>query len=78
MDVKNSLGRAIKRNDSENEQIDKFENKDFSFHEKVRNGFNQILKKNEDRIVKIDASEEIELISKKILNITLEKINEAV
>ena len=78
MDVKNSLGRAIKRNNSENEQIDKFENKDLSFHEKVRNGFNQILKKNEDRIVKIDASEEIELISKKILNITLEKINEAV
>ena len=78
MDVKNSLCRAIKRNNSENEQIDKFENKDFSFHEKVRNGFNQILKKNEDRIVKIDASEEIELISKKILNITLEKINEAV
>ena len=78
MDVKNSLGRAIKRNNSENEQIDKFENKDFSFHEKVRNGFNQILKKNEDRIVKIDASEEIELISKKILNIALEKINEAV
>ena len=78
MDVKDSLNRAMKRNSSEKEQIDKFENKDFSFHEKVRNGFNQILKKNEDRIVKIDASEEIELISKKILNITLEKINEAV
>ena len=78
MNVKDSLNRAMKRNSSEKEQIDKFENKDFSFHEKVRNGFNQILKKNEDRIVKIDASEEIELISKKILNITLEKINEAV
>ena len=38
----------------------------------------QIMKKNEDRIVKIDASEEIELISKKILSITLEKINEAI
>lgn len=78
MDVKDSLNRAMKRNSSEKEQIDKFENKDFSFHEKVRNGFNQILKKNEDRIVKIDASEEIELISKKILNITLEKINETI
>ena len=78
MDVKDSIERTLKRNNEENEQIDKFENKDFSFHEKVRNGFNQILKKNEDRIVKIDASEEIELISKKILNITLEKINEAV
>ena len=78
MDVKDSLDRTFKRNSLDNEQIDKFENKDFSFHEKVRNGLNQILKKNEDRIVKIDASEEIELISKKILNITLEKINEAV
>ena len=78
MDVKDSLDRTFKRNSLDNEQIDKFENKDFDFHEKVRNGFNQIMKKNEDRIVKIDASEEIELISKKILNITLEKINEAV
>tara|TARA_S200000501_G_scaffold91700_1_gene85088 strand:- start:76 stop:729 length:654 start_codon:yes stop_codon:yes gene_type:complete len=78
MNVKDSLDRAIKRNGLENEQIDKFENKDFDFHKKVKNGFNQILKKNEDRIVKIDASEEIELISKKILNIALEKINEAV
>ena len=78
MDVKDSLNRAMKRNSSEKEQIDKFENKDFDFHEKVRNGFHQILKKNEDRIVKIDASEEIELISKKILSITLEKINEAI
>jgi len=78
MDVKDSLDRTFKRNSSENEQIDKFENKDFDFHKKVKNGFNEILKKNENRIVKIDASEEIELISKKILNITLEKINEAV
>tara|TARA_A100001015_G_C14620760_1_gene567821 strand:+ start:18 stop:671 length:654 start_codon:yes stop_codon:yes gene_type:complete len=78
MNVKDSLNRAMKRNRSEKEQIDKFENKDFNFHEKVRNGFHQILKKNEDRIVKIDASEEIELISKKILSLTLEKINEAV
>ena len=78
MDVKDSLNRAMKRNSSEKEQIDKFENKDFDFHEKVKNGFNQILKKNENRIVRIDASEEKELISKKILNITLEKINEAV
>ena len=78
MDVKDSLDRTLKRNSLDNEQIDKFENKDFDFHEKVKNGFNQILKKNENRIVRIDASEEKELISKKILNITLEKINEAI
>lgn len=78
MNVKDSLNRAMKRNSSEKEQIDKFENKDFGFHEKVKNGFNQILKRNKDRIVKIDASEKVELISKKILTITLEKINEAI
>ena len=78
MNVKDSLNRAMKRNRSEKEQIDKFENKDFGFHEKVKNGFNQILKRNKDRIVKIDASQKIELISKKILTITLEKINEAI
>jgi dTMP kinase len=78
MNVKDSLNRAMKRNRSEKEQIDKFENKDFGFHEKVKDGFNQILKKNKNRIVKIDASEKVELISKKILTITLEKINEAI
>ena len=78
MNVKDSLNRAMKRNSSEKEQIDKFENKDFGFHEKVKDGFNQILKKNKNRIVKIDASEKVELISKKILTITLEKINEAI
>ena len=45
MDVKDSLDRTFKRNSSENEQIDKFENKDFDFHKKVKNGFNEILKK---------------------------------
>ena len=78
MDVKDSIERTLKRNNEENEQIDKFENKDFDFHEKVKNGFNEIMKKNKDRVIKIDASEEIEVISKKILNITLEKINETI
>jgi len=78
MDLKNSLYRALKRTNSKNEQIIKFENKDLNFHEKVKNGFIEIMEKNKDRIVKIDASEKIELISKKILNITLEKINEVI
>ena len=78
MDLKNSLDRTLKRTNSKNEQIVKFENKDLNFHEKVKNGFIEIMEKNKDRIVKIDASEKIELISKKILNITLEKINEVI
>ena len=36
------------------------------------------MKKNKNRVIKIDASKEIEVISKKILNITLEKINETI
>ena len=78
MDIKNSLDRTLKRANSKNEQIVKFENKDLNFHEKVKNGFIEIMEENKDRIVKIDASEKIELISKKILNITLEKINEVI
>ena len=78
MDLKNSLDRALKRTNSKNEQIIKFENKDLNFHKKVKNGFIEIMEENKDRIVKIDASEKIELISKKILNITLEKINEII
>ena len=78
MDLKNSLDRTLKRANSKNEQIVKFENKDLNFHEKVKNGFIEIMEENKDRIVKIDASEKIELISKKILNITLEKINEVI
>ena len=78
MDLKNSLDRTLKRTNSKNEQIVKFENKDLNFHEKVKNGFIELMEENKDRIVKIDASEKIELISKKILDITLEKINEVI
>ena len=78
MDLKNSLDRTLKRTNSKNEQIIKFENKDLNFHEKVKNGFIELMEENKDRIVKIDASEKIELISKKILDITLEKINEVI
>tara|TARA_E500000331_G_scaffold261185_1_gene252116 strand:- start:568 stop:1203 length:636 start_codon:yes stop_codon:yes gene_type:complete len=78
MNVKDSLERTIQRNNQKDEQIDKFENKNFEFHEKVKMGFNEIMKKNKDRVIKIDASKEIEVISKKILNITLEKINEII
>ena len=59
-------------------QIDKFEKKDSIYHKKVKDGFLEILKNNNDRIIKIDASKDIYEISEFILNIALEKINEAV
>ena len=76
MDVKDSLKRTEDRNSSE--QISKFEEKDFIFHEKVKNGFIDILNNNSNRVIKIDASKDIEVISKELLKITLEKINEVI
>lgn len=76
MDVEDSLKRTEYRNSSE--QISKFEEKDFIFHEKVKNGFIDILNNNSNRVIKIDASKDIEVISKELLKITLEKINEVI
>lgn len=76
LNLENSKKRTFSRNDDE--QIDKFEKKDSIYHEKVKAGFLEILKNNNDRIIKIDASKDIYEISELILNIALEKINEAV
>ena len=76
MDVEDSLKRTEDRNN--NEQINKFEKKDFTFHQNVKNGFIDIFDNNNLRIIKVDASKDIEVISKQLLKITLEKINEIV
>ena len=57
--------------------IDKFEKKDSIFHKKVKDGFLEILKNNNDRIIKVDASKDIDEISDFILKVVMEKINEA-
>ena len=76
LNLESSKKRTFSRNNDE--QIDKFEKKDSIYHEKVKAGFLEILKNNNDRIIKIDASKDIYEISELILNIALEKINEAV
>ena len=76
LNLESSKKRTFSRNNDE--QIDKFEKKDSIFHKKVKDGFLEILKNNIDRIIKIDASKDIYEISELILNIALEKINEAV
>ena len=76
LNLESSKKRTFSRNNDE--QIDKFEKKDSIYHKKVKDGFLEILKNNNDRIIKIDASKDIYEISKLILNIALEKINEAV
>ena len=76
LNLESSKKRTFSRNNDE--QIDKFEKKDSIYHKKVKDGFLEILKNNNDRIIKIDASKDIYEISELILNIALEKINEAV
>ena len=76
LNLESSKKRTFSRNNDE--QIDKFEKKDPIYHKKVKDGFLEILKNNNDRIIKIDASKDIYEISELILNIALEKINEAV
>ena len=76
LNLESSKKRTFSRNNDE--QIDKFEKKDSIFHQKVKDGFLEILKNNIDRIIKIDASKDINEISDLILNIALEKINEAI
>ena len=74
--LESSKERTFSRNN--NEQIDKFEKKDSIFHKKVKDGFLEILKNNNDRIIKVDASKDINEISDFILKIVMEKINEAI
>ena len=76
LNLESSKKRTFSRNNDE--QIDKFEKKDSLYHKKVKDGFLEILKNNNNRIIKIDASKDIYEISEFILNIALEKINEAV
>jgi dTMP kinase len=76
LNLESSKKRTFSRNNDE--QIDKFEKKDSLYHKKVKDGFLEILKNNNDRVIKIDASKDIYEISDLILNIALEKINEAV
>ena len=76
LNLESSKKRTFSRNNDE--QIDKFEKKDSLYHKTVKDGFLEILKNNNDRIIKIDASKDIYEISELILNIALEKINEAV
>lgn len=63
MPVEDSLQRSRKRGDKEQ----RFESLDLSFHERVRKGFQTILKDNPKRCIGIDASLEIENIHEEII-----------
>ena len=66
------IERALKEKSKET----RFEEKDITYHKKIRDGYMNIARDNPDRCVVISGTDDIKLISKKILEITLSKINE--
>jgi len=66
------IERALKEKSKET----RFEEKDITYHKKIRDGYMNIARDNPDRCVVISGTDDIKLISKKILEITLNKINE--
>lgn len=72
IDVKEGLARVKGRNG----EINRLDLEDITFHETVRNGYIELLRQEPNRIRKVDASQSVEDVSKKIINIikdTLEK-----
>ena len=73
-DIDPTLG--IERALGENNKETRFEEKDIMYHKKIRDGYIDIARDNPDRCVVIDGTNGIEQISKSILELTLDKINE--
>ena len=68
--------QGIERALGENNKETRFEEKDIIYHKKIRDGYMNIARDNPNRCVIISGTNDIEQISKKILELTLNKINE--
>lgn len=68
--------QGIERALGENNKETRFEEKDIMYHKKIRDGYLSIARDNAQRCVVINGANDIEQISKKILELTLDKINE--
>ena len=66
------IERALKEKSRET----RFEEKNITYHKKIRDGYMNIARDNPERCVVINGTDDIKQISKKILEITLSKINE--
>ena len=72
--VEEGLKRSRQQNNIEQSTEDRFENMDLSFHEKLRNGFLDIAKKNRDRCHVIDAQQDVDTVTVQILEILEKRI----
>ena len=68
--------QGIERALGENNKETRFEEKDIMYHKKIRDGYMSIARDNAQRCVVINGNDDLEQISKKILKLTLDKINE--
>ena len=66
IDVDTEIGLMRSGGGQKNE--DRFENKGFEFHKKIRAGFNDLKNKNPERIIAIDGSGDLESVTNDIIN----------
>lgn len=70
IDPINGLKRAGKRNDKET----RFEGLDIEFHQKIRNGFLDIARKEQGRCVVLDATQNIDILQQQVLEIITNRL----
>lgn len=76
INVEEGLLRAMQlHKDSVSGKGDRFETEEIDFHRRVQNGFLDLLKKNPDRIVYIDASKNKQQIQEQIQKVLYERLN---
>ena len=76
--VEQGLARAGKRLQADNSKEDRFENLDVSFHERLRQGYLAIAKREPERCVVVDAGQAVEKIADVLLSHTTNKINNVI
>lgn len=66
LDVNLSLPRALSRNQSRSQEVSRFESEKIQFHQRVRQGFLEIARKNPGRVAVVDGSLPVEEVHRKI------------
>ena len=73
-DVKIGLERSFKKSQEMVNKELRFENVDVAFHERLRKGYLDMAKKDEERFVVVDASKSIDEVFNELIEKTKERI----
>lgn len=74
LDISYEEGFGRKANDENLKNLDRIEQRDRAYHEKVRQGYLKLAKEEQNRFVVIDASKSLEEIHEEIIKIFLKRI----